>query len=81
MSCRVLFPVHPLTVGDALTYNTQFSMFMQVLITSGNQALLNSTTANVTVLVPTNKAFNSQLLTMVGIGHEGMNLGVSPKFS
>jgi uncharacterized surface protein with fasciclin (FAS1) repeats len=54
---RVLMPFRPSTVDDALQFNTQFQLFRAALEASGNfSGLLNSATANVTLMVPTNEA-------------------------
>ena len=62
---RVLLPERPTTVGQALEYNSKFSVFKYLMVVSNNTALLNSSTANVTVMVPTNRAFSDALKKMV----------------
>ncbi|GAX83224.1 hypothetical protein CEUSTIGMA_g10650.t1 [Chlamydomonas eustigma] len=68
---RVMFPVRPSTIGEALLYDTEFSLMRAALVASGNVLLLNSTIANVTLFVPTNSAFN-QSLTAVNLTFEGL---------
>ena len=62
---RVFFPVRPTTVGEALEFNINFSVFKYLMKVSNNTALLNSSTANVTVMAPTNQAFSDALTKMV----------------
>jgi len=61
---RVFFPVRPTTVGEALEFNINFSVFKYLMKVSNNTALLNSSTANVTVMAPTNQAFSDALTKM-----------------
>lgn len=68
---RVMFPVRPSSIGEALLYNTEFSLMRAALVASGNLLLLNSTTANVTLFAPTNDAFN-QSLVAANLTFEGL---------
>jgi uncharacterized surface protein with fasciclin (FAS1) repeats len=65
---RVLLNVRPKTVDEALTLNTQFSAFRQAMAAANYTGLLASSTASVTLLVPTNSAFDEALQIMVGLG-------------
>lgn len=68
---RVLFPIRPRTVGEALMFNVHFSTFLSLLVATNNTALLNSSTANVTLIVPSDIAFAAALtemnLTLAGL--------------
>lgn len=61
---RVLLNIRPKTIDEALALNTQFSAFRQAMAAANYTGLLASSTASVTVLVPTNSAFDEALHIM-----------------
>ena len=71
---RVLVPVRPANLGEALSANSNFSMFLRAMQVGGYNATLNSSTVNMTFLVPSNSAWPSALQTLVGAEREARGL-------
>lgn len=55
----MLFPFQPETVEEALSFRADLSIFASVLRAANLTSLLNSSTANVTLLAPNNAAFHA----------------------
>jgi len=58
---RVLVSVPPTTIDEALLYNAEFSMSRSAFMAAKYAGLLSSSKANVTLLVPTNSAWDAAL--------------------
>lgn len=71
---RVLVPVRPANLGEALSANSNFSMFLRAMQVGGYNATLNSSTVNMTFLVPSNSAWPSALQALVGAEREARGL-------
>lgn len=61
---RVLVPIRPSNIGEALAWSSDFSIFRLAALAAGYEPLLNSSNANVTIFVPTDAAFVTALDTL-----------------